>query len=108
MNWNRLHLIGDALKTVIDQVYHFDAAGRDAPYIVWGEDGARNEEWADNKMTARALTGTVDYFTRDTEDPNLPRIETAMEAAGILYHLESVQFENDTGICHYEWTWEFA
>lgn len=108
MNWDKLHLIGAALKTVIPKVYHFDGAGKAAPYAVWSEDGTGSESWANNKMVGRTLTGTVDYFTKNTEDPALPLIEAAMEAAGILYHLESVQFEDDTGICHYEWTWEFG
>lgn len=108
MNWDRLHLIGEALKTAVPQVFHFDGAGQTAPYAVWGEDGTASEKWSDNKLNSRVLTGTVDYFTRDTEDPALPRIEAAMETAGIVYHLESVQFEDSTGICHYEWTWEFG
>lgn len=108
MNWNRLRLIGEALKSVTNRTYHFDAAGIEAPYIVWGEDGTGSQEFADNRLVSRTLTGTVDYFTKNTEDPNLQKIEDAMEAAGALFRLESVQFEENTGVCHYEWTWEFG
>lgn len=106
MNWNKIWKIPDAFKKITNKVYHFDAGGAEAPYIVWGEDGSTDEFNADNKLESRLITGTVDYFTKNTEDSNLEKIEDAMESIGMIYHLNSVQYEDNAGIVHYEWTWK--
>ena len=30
----------------------------------------------------------------------------ALDAAGIAWYLNSIQYEEDTGLIHYEWVWE--
>ena len=49
------------------------------------------------------MNGFVDYFTRDDSDTPKETIETAMNDAGIVYHLAAIQHENDTGYIHYSW-----
>ena len=46
----------------------------------------------------------VNYFTRD--DTGAPRttIETALNGLQVPWYLNSVQYENDTGYIHYEWS----
>ena len=51
------------------------------------------------------MNGYVDYFTRDDTGSPKATIEKAMTDAGIVWHLDTVQYENDTGYIHY--TWEY-
>lgn len=76
-----------------------------APFLVWAEDGD-NTAWADDRMMEQAITGTTDYFTRDEFDPAIDRIQDANQSLGIAWRLNSVQYEDDTELIHYEWSWE--
>ena len=51
------------------------------------------------------LTGTVDYFTKDSSMTPKNTIETALNALGCFWELESVQLEDESGYIHYEWRW---
>ena len=46
---------------------------------------------------------TIDYFTRTEFDANVDRIQEALNAAGIGYRINSVQYEDTTNLIHYEW-----
>ena len=95
-----------ALLTVTDKVYHLDALGATGSYIVWGEDGQGDAVWADDRMKEKAITGTIDYFTKTEYDPAAAAIQEALDTLGISYRLGSVQYEADTKYLHYEWIWE--
>ena len=73
--------------------------------MVWAEDGD-NTAWADDRMMEQAITGTTDYFTRDEFDLAIDRIQDANQSLGIAWRLNSVQYEDDTELIHYEWSWE--
>ena len=102
----RLDKIRDALLTVGVPVDRYEAAQRPDKYIVWAEDGA-NVHYADGRASEMAWTGTVDYFTKTEEDPNIELIWQALEAV-CACALNSVQYEDDTKFLHYEFTWEIA
>ena len=76
-----------------------------APFLVWAEDGD-NTAGADDRMMEQAITGTTDYFTRDEFDLAIDRIQDANQSLGIAWRLNSVQYEDDTELIHYEWSWE--
>ena len=76
-----------------------------APFLVWAEDGD-NTAWADDRMMEQAITGTTEYFTRDEFDLAIDRIQDANQSLGIAWRLNSVQYEDDTELIHYEWSWE--
>lgn len=98
-----------ALLKVMKAVYHYTAPeNTPAPYIVWAEDGRGDSLCSDNHTSAQALTGTVDYFTRTEYDKNVDKIQLAFTLGNIPYRLNSVQYEKDTGLIHYEWVWEVA
>ena len=94
-----------ALLTVTSSVRKFDGTGMVCPYIVWGEDGQQDAVWANSRMQAQAITGTIDYFTALDLDPNCKKIQDALNDAGISFRLESVQYEPDTKKIHHEWVW---
>lgn len=100
--------VKNALLTVTDKVYHFDATGATGNYIVWAEDGQADAVWADGKMQEQTLTGTIDYFTKTEYDSNFDAIQNALNNAGISYRLESIQYERDTHYIHHEWSWSIG
>lgn len=104
-----LSKIDAALKTIGVDVYRYGATVQDAPYIVWAEDGQAGALYADNHMRQQALTGTVDYYTRTADDLNVAAIQAALNGVeGLCWRLNSIQYEDDTGLLHYEWVWELT
>lgn len=100
----------DEVKKALESTgYAFAAYGwASAPkgdYGVYAEDSAKSL-WADGRMAIQAIQGTVDYFTRDSSGAPRLAIQDTLNAAGISFYLNSVQFEEDTGYIHYEWVWE--
>lgn len=74
-------------------------------YFVWQEDGA-DDLIADNLHIEKAVTGTTDLFTRMEFDPWRERFEAELDKApGIVWELNSIQYEHETGFWHYEWVW---
>lgn len=76
----------------------------DTRYLVWQEDGAEDFE-ADGRHAEKAMTGTTDLFTKEEFDGAIDALEDAYDAHGIAWSLNSVQYEDETGIIHYEWRW---
>lgn len=97
--------IKNALLEVSDQVYHYHAMDAEPPYLVWAEEQTEHE-WSDNTPSMETLIGTVDYFTLEENDPAVRKVEQALTGCGASWSLESVQFEENTGLIHYEWAWE--
>lgn len=60
----------------------------------------------ENPVSEKMLTGFVDVFVRKPKDlSTVSDVESALKRLGIYFALNSVQFEDDTGYVHYEWTW---
>lgn len=72
-------------------------------YIVWSEDGEDNSAAFDNRKAEQQIHGTVDYFTKMEFDPVVDSIQTALDGHYIGFRLNSVQYEDDTTLIHYEW-----
>jgi hypothetical protein len=54
-------------------------------------------------MQEQAIQGTIDYFTKTKDDPNLDAIQSALNDAEISFRLSAIQYEEDTRYIHYEW-----
>ncbi len=101
-----LNRIRDALLAVTAEVYHFHAHKPSPPYIVWAEDGAGAVVVANGRMQNQAITGTVDLFTDDPEDTTLfEGVQAALDGV-CAWRLNSIQYEDETGLTHCEWVWE--
>ena len=106
MTGSMLETLQAALAALTDACYHYVAAPNTAPpYIVWAEDGD-NDLAADNGHGERSYTGTVDLYTKSDADPLFSQIPTALDQIGAAWYLNSVQYEEATGLIHYEWVWE--
>lgn len=51
------------------------------------------------------LEGYVDLYTKTNTLTGKGSVETVLRNLGIWWELESIQFESDTGLTHYEWRW---
>lgn len=101
-----LDSIKNALLSVSQNVGHYEAFKKEPPYIVWAEDGQADSQWADGKMVGQTLTGTIDLFTKNLNgEPLFEAIQNALNGA-CSWRLNSVQYEPDTKILHYEWVWK--
>lgn len=102
MSWQETIIA--AHLAVTDQVSHNERMKSDR-YFVWGERGSNDLE-AGNGHGERAVLGYTDLFTKREFDPWKEQLEQALDAAGIAWALNSVQYEEETGFTHYEWYWE--
>lgn len=101
---NILRRVQDALLTVTEECYHYRRPNTPkSHYIVWAEDSEADSADADNRKAEQQLHGTVDYFTLDEFDTNVDRIQEAMNFVCIGFRINSVQYEDETNLIHYEW-----
>lgn len=102
-----LETLQAALAGLTESAYHYFAQpNAQPPYIVWAED-ADNDLLADNVHAERMYQGTIDLYTNADADPLTQSILAALETIGAAYYLNSVQYEEETGLVHFEWVWEF-
>jgi hypothetical protein len=50
------------------------------------------------------VTGTIDLFTQNEFDPVVDQIQEGLNELGIGWDLNSTQYEDETNLIHYEWT----
>ena len=100
--------IRDALKSVEGlKCYHlYKPASVKAPYAVWQEDSERMSHHADNVKAEQVIEVTIDYYTKQEYDPACDDIQEALNEAGIAWKFESLQYEDETKLIHYEWLCE--
>lgn len=102
---NNLLAVRDALVGVTDACYHYrrPPSAEKNKYIIWAEDSEDGSFDGDNRKQEQQIHGTVDYFTLTEFDETVDGIQEALWAAGIGFRLNSVQYEDDTNLIHYEW-----
>lgn len=106
MTESMLEHLKKALSALTEYCYHYVADPNSTPpYITWMEDGG-NDLSADDLHAERCYTGSAHLFTKVEEDPLFSAIQAALEGIGASWYLNSVQYEEDTGLIHYEWYWE--
>ena len=95
-----------AALAALGRCYHYVAEPNAVPpYIVWAEDGD-NDLTADNVHGERCYTGTVDLYSKADPEPLFEAVPAALEGIGASWYLNSVQYEEGTGLTHWEWGWE--
>lgn len=76
----------------------------DGDYGVYFLDGQAALNTGAGAASEKMLTGYIDYYTKDPSETPKNTIETALHGTGCYWQLESVQFEDETGYIHYEWS----
>ena len=104
---SKLKTIANALTSIEGlRVYHYFRPQLEAPFCVWSEDGEGNSLQTSNHKAEQVITGTIDYYTQEEFDENIERIQTVLnQIENFGWSINSVQYEDDTELIHYEWTW---
>lgn len=76
------------------------------PYGVISLDGQGAALWADDRMTEQALQGTIDLYVRDRGLPEMLTVQNVLAAQGVAWALNSIQFESERQLMHFEWIFE--
>lgn len=101
---NRLRDFGLGLSQILPNCYHYWRSGMVVPYVVWAEIGEQNALSANDRKQEQAIDGSVHLFTKTEFDPLIDTLQQYFNTvAGLSWYLESVQFEDETGLIHYEW-----
>ena len=58
-----------------------------------------------DSISEKMLEGYVDVFTKEPNGTEVTQVEACLRSLGILFSMESTQYENETGFIHYEWRW---
>lgn len=101
--FSALNQVKNALLTVTENVGHYRAFDESDKYIVWAEDSEYSALEADDYKAGQTIEGTIDYFTTEEDDENIEKIPLALNAARIYWRLNSVQYEDETKLKHFEW-----
>ena len=62
----------------------------------------------DNAHAEEVLEGTIDLFTRRLDAADYNAVRGCLQGLDICYRLNSVQYEQDNRLIHYEWVWQSA
>lgn len=101
-----LNVIKEALTAVSDKVYHYRAPDNAVPaYIVWAEDSA-DDFIADDKHVEILMSGTIDLYTSEENDPLFAKIVDALNGIPCAWYLNSTQYEEETELIHFEWVFQ--
>lgn len=101
---NILRDVQAALRTVTENCYHYRRPLRPKKnYIVWAEDSEAESFDSGNRKAEQQIHGTIDYYTLTEFDAAVDQIQEALNAAGIGFRINSVQYEDETNLIHYEW-----
>lgn len=89
-------------------VYHFERPEEQGPpYAVWQEEGEKNAFSANNRKEEQTIEGTLDFFTQTEFDPLVDDIQDALNSIeNCSWNLDTVQYEDNTKLIHYTWSWE--
>lgn len=104
-----LDSIPKALLSCTDNVYHYFAPPDSvkAPWVTWAEQ-RKSGTYAGDHQENQVIYGAIDLFTLEEDEPLVSKIEVALDAADIVFELEAVLYEDDTGLIHYNWSFEVA
>lgn len=103
----KLTNIGTMYGNAVQNAFHYWRPVKDAPWLIWAEEGG-SEFAAGNQVAEQAIHGSTDYFTKDEFDPAIDGIQDAQNALpGFMWSLNSVQYEDETELIHYEWRWAY-
>lgn len=100
----KLRQIGEGLRTITPNCTHYYRTNK-FPAIVWAESGEEDSFNSDNNKSEQRIIGTVDLFTKTEFDSLIDDVQSTLSSLGLTWALESVQYEDETKVIHYEWTW---
>ena len=101
----KLRALYEPFRALDCPVYHYHRADPSERYVVWAEDGENTSFHADGSKQEQQLTGVVDFYTKTEFDAIADDIQSILVSERIGWHLDSVQYEEETGLIHFQWRW---
>lgn len=87
-----------------DNVFHYRRPAGTKRFVVWQEDAQETALHVNNASKEIVLTGTIDFFTPNEFDTLIDDITAAFsQSQRVKAQINSVQYEDQTGLIHYEW-----
>lgn len=105
-----LEQITDALNSIEGlPVYHYykPSEVKDR-YCIWAEDSEATSLKANNIKLSQQIQGTIDLFSKQEYDPAVDSIQEVLNASQIGFYQNSIQYEDETGLIHWEWVFYIA
>lgn len=85
----------------------FAAYGWDRPpagtYGVFSIEGQEDSLSGDDGVREQGVRGSVDLFVQGVSTSGAETVQEAISSVTPSWFLNSVQYESDTGLVHYEW-----
>lgn len=107
---SKLRRLATALTAISPSVnvYHYWRPQMTAPFIVWQEEEGE-EFWTCNRMVEQTISGSIDFYTMTEFDPIVDDIQGALTALDVCgWSLESIQYEDETNLIHYSWSFNLG
>lgn len=99
----KLQRVKVALTSISKNVYHYRRPANIENAIIWQEDAEDGIFHAGNHLAEQRVHGTIDYFTKKEFDETVDDIQTILDKCFLGWSLNSVQYEDETNLIHYEW-----
>lgn len=81
----------------------------DENFLVISIDGQGGTMAANDQITEQAIEGSLDLFCYDNDRTNISTIQGIFNSlGGCAWRLNSVQYEDDTRLIHWEWVFQLA
>lgn len=109
----KLKIVRDTLlKTGLEgkYIFHYERP-KDKPkhWIVWMESGEATNFYGNDRKAEQQGQGIIDCFTQIEYDPLLDDIQNVLnEEPHIAWSLDFVDYEDETKLIHYQWTFRVA
>ncbi len=103
---NKLRVIENLLVNVAgDIVFHYRRPAGLKRFVTWQEDAEDNQFSGNNRSQEICLTGSIDLFTQTEYDQLVDDITAAFfQATRAKAQLTLVDYEDETNLIHYQWT----
>lgn len=102
----KLKRINDGIAGLSVPFYHYRRPRQEPPFGTWQEHGEGDSFYAGDLKVEQVIVGAIDYFTKVEFDPVVDEIQGLLDTMGVVWNLDSVQYEEETNLIHYEWSWE--
>lgn len=102
----KLKKIRDILNELDIDVSHYESLNKESEYIVWAESGESNSLSADDRKVEQSIVGTIDLYTQTEYNKIVDELQDKLNENKISFVLNSVQYEDETKLIHYEWEFE--
>lgn len=105
---NKLRQIGTAFAAITPECFHYWRPVKKTPCLIWAEVAESGSANANNHKTEQEIEGSVDLYTKTEYDSLIDDVQETLDSLGVAWNLEAVQYEDETNLIHYSWTWRIS